>query len=273
MRNARRYSGRKIAGALSAALALGLSGCTGTGYSPPAPQGPVGSTETGTFFAASQPLGNGTARGFVTLNRGVPVAIGWEMTEAALTGLPTLGFDVPLVQFYPLPPQASVTPFKNIFLIWFDAHGPVGIGDVPHFHPLLLRLPPQPPTNPPKENLPVAAEEIPQDHGQFSGAIVPGVGAGWDDPDEPPAKPGWNSTGYNYLFYNGHMNGVSHGATNGFLASKQTRSGVIKQPQVYPEPGLYPHRHTVRWDDTRKVWIFSWEDWRPAAVSRKPGTT
>src|SRR5205823_14359624 len=96
-----------------------------------------------------------------------------------------------------------------------------------------------------------------------------GLGTADEDPIQPQLQPGWDSTGQNYFFYNGHMNGIGLGATNAFLLRQQAgrepaRSDVIKQPQVYPKPGYYPHRYTVRYDAGRKVNVFALEDFQQA---------
>jgi hypothetical protein len=264
-----------LAALLAGGVLLSLSGCSSGGTNPvgnlpePIPS-PV--VPSGTFYGASKAVGaSGEGRGFVTLQDGAPVEIGFELTENVIPGMPELGFDQPYVDFFPLPAEANATPFKHIVLIWFSEHGPIGVGDVPHFHPLLTRVAPQQPSpNLEKERVPVDPAEIPADHGFFSNAVVPGVGQALDDPAEPPAQLGWNSTGYNYLFYNGHMNAISHGATHDWMNSRQSRGGPIKQPQIYPVAGYYPFAHDFRWNEQRRTWQFVWSDWRaiPAHQAR-----
>lgn len=270
--------------AVSAAALLTLSaggaallsgGCSSGGTIPTGGQEtvPPPVVSSGTFYGPTRAVGaTGEGRGFVTLQNGTPVEVGFELSENVIPGMPDLGFDQPYVDFFALPAEASATPFKYIFLIWFDAHGPIGVGDVPHFHPLMTRVPPQQPSpGLVTERVAIAPEEIPADHGFFSNAVVPGVGQALDDPAEPPALPGWNSTGYNYLFYNGHMNAISHGATHDWMTSKQSRGGPIKQPQVYPVPGYYPFAHDFRWNEQRRTWQFVWKDWRAVSAAQARG--
>jgi len=192
-----------------------------------------------------------------------------EISSAALTALPRLPFGAAQATFGALPPESSATPFAAIAIGYFPAgHAPVGIGDKPHFHPIFLLMPPQQPDPPnfPKELAPVAPDEVPADNVNL-GDFAPGIGVAYQDPATPQAQPGWDTVGQNYFFYNGHMSGISLGATNAYLlrleAGQDTARGdVIKQPQVYPKPGFYPNRYMVAYDDTRKMYIFELSDFQ-----------
>ncbi len=135
--------------------------------------------------------------------------------------------------------------------------------------------PPQDPSlDPVKLNLNVAPEEVPPDYvnggtlPEAGIATAPGIGIAYEDPAQPQLQPNWNTTGQNYFFYNGHMNGIGLAATTDFLLSHATRTDVIKQPQVHPLAGYYPHRQTVLYDPERRVHVFLVDDFRPAAMSR-----
>ncbi len=67
---------------LSAVLTLMLPGCDEHDEEKPSPV-----VETGTFFGPDQPVGNGVGRTFVTLDHGVPTAMGLELHR----GDPDLG--------------------------------------------------------------------------------------------------------------------------------------------------------------------------------------
>jgi hypothetical protein len=91
--------------------------------------------------------------------------------------------------------------------------------------------------------------------------LAPGIGGVVQDPTTPQARPGWNTIGQNYFFYNGHMNAVGLGATSDCLTTLGGGNGaplgdIIKQPKVYPKPGYYPHNYTVRYDRARDVYVF-----------------
>jgi hypothetical protein len=171
------------------------------------------------------------------------------------------------------------TPFAFLAFSYWSGHDPKGVGDVPHFHPLFALFPPgQPdPPNNAFEVAPVAAEETPQDFidgrklpGGLAGeTLAPGIGTAYEDPIQPQLQPGWNTIAQNYFFYKGHMNGIGLGATNDFLLKQEqgkepTLGEDIKQPQVYPKPGYYPHHWEVRYDRARQVHIFALQDFQQA---------
>ena len=65
------------------------------------------------------------------------------------------------------------------------------------------------------------------------------------------------------------MNGIGLGATNDFLAKQEqgkepALSEVIKQPQVYPKPGYYPHKWSCSYDPSRQVHVFALQDFQQA---------
>lgn len=256
------------------ALALGLAvaGCSGGGGG----GGilgviPTPTPATTTFFASPRALNGGTARGYVALRGQVPVAVGMEMTDKAFETVPVLPAGQPQVTLgIPLPAQASLTPFVQIGMAYFTSHPPAGIGDRPHFHPLFLMSAPRQP-DPPSfaaEFTPIAPAELPADNVVLPD-LAPGIGGVVQDPTTPQARPGWNTIGQNYFFYNGHMNAIGLGATDGCLTSLGAKNAspaplgdVIKQPTVYPKPGYYPHSYSVRYDRPRDVYVFELSDFR-----------
>jgi hypothetical protein len=250
----------------SLASAIGLTGCGGGNSG-----GIVNSTRT-VLAAQDVAVGNGRARGFITLRGQTPVSLGFTLTPEALTGLPA-GSD-PAQFLVSLPPEASqYTPFTLIGVAYFNASTSEGLGNVPaHFSPLILINPPGEYDGPnfAKELAPVAPAELAKDH-VYVNQFVPGLGASYDDPAQPQRKPNWNSTGQNYFYYNGHMNGYGLGATIPFLQSKQTRTDTIKQPELYPKPGYYAYRHTVSFNASTNLYTVEISDFRykDASVSIK----
>jgi hypothetical protein len=272
---------RLLRTACFALLPLTLAACGGGGGDG-GPSQPVVVADTGTFYSSPVQIlvgGSnlvGVGRGFVTVNQGVPTAVGLDLAAEAVKQLPVPGFDSPAIYGVALPPESVYTPFTYIAISYWSGHTPQGIGDVPHFHPLFGIYPPQlPDPTFANEIMQPAPEEIPKDHFMQAGsdAVAPGIGAAWQDPIQPQNQAGWDSTGQNYFFYKGHMNDIGLGATNTFLLRQQegkepTRSDVIKQPEVYPLPGYYPHRYSVSYDSSRKVHRFVLEDFRKAARVR-----
>ncbi len=244
----------------AATLAVGgtswLAGCGGGSG------GIINPTRT-VLAAQSTPVGNGVARGFVTLRGTVPVSLGFTLTPEALTGLPA--GPAPSQFLVSLPPEASqYTPFQLIGIAYFVASTPTGLGNVPaHFSPLILINPPQA-SDPPdfaKELVVPAPKELAKDH-VYVNQFVPGLGAEYDDPAQPQRKPNWNTTGQNYFYYEGHMNGYGLGATIPFLQSKATRTDAIKQPQLYPKPGYYAYKHSVSYDSSTNLYTVELTDFR-----------
>ena len=135
---------------------------------------------------------------------------------------------------------------------------------------------PDPPNNT-LELMPVALAEIPQDFvdgrtlpGGLAGeTLAPGIGTAYEDPSQPQLQPGWDTIAQNYFFYKGHMNGIGLGATNDFLVKQEqgkepALSEVIKQPQVYPKSGYYPHKWSCSYDPSRQVHVFALQDFQQA---------
>jgi hypothetical protein len=244
---------------------------TGCGSDNDSSSNPAATAKTGTFFADPVPVNGGTARGYVTLNAGVPIGLGVELSTGVLTQLPNLAANDAQATFASFPMESSVTPFRALAIGYFgeSGHPPAGVGDVPHFHPILLLNPVQMP-DPPDfvlETKPVAAAEIPADHVKLED-VAPGIGVAYQDPAQPQNQPGWDSIGQNYFFYGGHMNAYALGATNTYMQRLQAgtdiaRGDVIKQPQVYPIPGAYyPHRYTVSYDEAARVFRFELTDFQ-----------
>ena len=270
--------------AIAATGAATLAGCGGSGNGQVGLNGGTGTlpfaTPAGsrTFFGPENKVLIGASklvkvgRGFVTLDaNNRPIFVGLQMYNDAVNELPTPPlFNNPNAYGVNLPPEAVYTIFSFIAIADFSGHLPRGIGDVPHFHPVFVTGTPQSPNPPnnPEETKPIAAGELPADH-EIIDDVAGGIGQGVQDPAQPQNQPGWDSTGQNYFFYGGHMNAIALGATHAYLRRQErgtqgTGSDVIKQPQVHPKPGFYPHRYTVRYDQKSKAHFFVMEDFRPA---------
>ena len=177
---------QRRSGALPSSLWMGLmlvSGACGRSCAATAAM----NNETGTFYADPVPLNGGNVRGYVTLQNGVPTAVGMELSSGVLTNIPPLPLNAASATFGPLPPESAATPFAAIAVGDFPTgHQPAGIGDKPHFHPIFLLMPPQQP-DPPSfalEATPVAPAEVPADHVNL-GDVAPGIGIAYQDPAQP----------------------------------------------------------------------------------------
>lgn len=195
------------------------------------------------------------------------MAVGFELTEAALAGHVLAPADEATQFFVPLPAEASATPYVALAIAYSSGHVPphseVEAVEPAHFHTVFLMNPPGAPQDPPVEDAPVDPSEIPQDHVRV-GQVVPVLGSNYDDPTLPLGYPPKATLGQNVFYYNGHMNGMHIGEAVEFLANKLSRSGVIKQPQVFPKPGQYPRRWRVYFDANRNTHVFLLEEFQTA---------
>jgi len=225
---------------------------------------------TATQFAAKKDIGIDIGKTYIELKDGVPIVVGWQMPDIAISNLPIAAFDTPDVYFLPLPPEADATPFKFMaFSNWTQGHRPVGTGDPPHIHPLIGIAPPGAPTDDNHDELaPVNnPDEIPE--GYVLGSLIPGagttiasgIGQAFEYPSAPQLQPGWNTTAQNYFFYKGHLNAIGMGATYAFLNTHQTAVLPITQPKLYPIAGWYPTKNVTRYDAGLKCVIFELTDW------------
>jgi hypothetical protein len=270
---------RKILGARFAAalapivlLAVTLAGCGG-GFNNNFYNG-----DTGLFYGAFQPLGAGNGRTFIELNNGIPVRLGLEFSPDALTFLPNTDPDqvIPFL-FSPLPNKTHGTPLTNVLVGYVSNHP--ATAEPAHFHLVLLIRPLQITTAPfTHERTPVASGEVPEGHillkdaANPTGVVVPGGGVIYDDPNEPAGKPPETTLGQNYMFFDGHMNGLILGETATFFRRKQSFSKVIKQPQIYPREGYYPTKWGVRYDAANDRHVIEATDFRIAHRVVTPGT-
>lgn len=95
---------------------------------------------SGTFYGQAQTVGAGTARTYVNLTNGVPVELGFELSEDAMQALPAgekwhAGMHHSYKEYLlPLPREADATPIKLLEMDWNPGgHEPPGVYDVPHF--------------------------------------------------------------------------------------------------------------------------------------------
>lgn len=255
---------------------IGLAGCGGGGG-----RNETLNADSGTFYSADQPMGNGVARSFIELDNGLPVRQGMEFVPAALVNLPDVAEDIPAVAFIgPFPSKTHGTAFTNVVNVYSSGHQPPNTAapEPAHLHVTILIRPPLQTTAPfTLEKQAVVPAEVPAGHVRVvdavnpEGVIVSGVGVSYDDPKEPANRPPLTTIGQNYFFLQGHMNAIALGPTLPFLKSKATLDQAIKQPQIYPREGYYPRRWKVRFDTNRQVHIIELTDFKKATRVAVPG--
>lgn len=199
---------------------------------------------------AGLPLGRGTATSWVALDaRGAPVAVGVDLTEAALDGLPGHKSDIDLA----LPPEARQAGYDHVGLDW-QAHGhaPAGVYDVPHFDVHFYRIGPAErdrivPEDPEFEARlarPPAAGTVPP--GLRRGASTPRMGQHWGIADAAPDGAGRPFERVMILgTYDGRLI---------FLEPMMTRAFLLTRPEV-TVPVRAPERAegTLWWPDAYSV--------------------
>lgn len=251
------------------ALAATLGGCGGGGdnfnLNPPvATPTPVPTPVpglAGTFAGPDKKVGNGTAHSFVVLNNlGVPTSIGMQFTESALSGLPAApvtGTDFLLTS----PPQAAASGFNDLTMDWNPlGHAPPGIYDKPHFdfhfylltHAQRALITPNAPNGdkaPPPGAAPPGYVDT---HG-----IVPQMGVHWVDTTSPEFHGQPFTHTFIYGFFNGSMAFEEPMITLAFLQTHPNFTGPIRQPLIYPRPGLYPTSYSVKFDAATRTYTVS----------------
>jgi hypothetical protein len=223
-------------------------------------------------------LGNGRARSYVLLNKGVPLEVGIALDERALDGLrppmPPMddmpeGGDHVHVDFdpYVVPmPAQNPTPYKFIELDWNPAgHEPANIYTLPHFDFHFYKIevaerdaivPTDPAFAVKSANVP-APEFMPEF--AFSPpplTAVPKMGVHWVDIRSPEIQPPPNNKKFTTTFLNGTYNGAVI-----FQEPMITREFILSKPNVtIPIPvaarvtpaGYYPSAYSITYDEQAK---------------------
>lgn len=233
-----------------------------------------------TVYGASQTLGGGTARTYVTLNaEGKPVSLGVALSEAALTNLPmTPNAPSPSAAMLQLalPVDAPVTGYNHVMLDWNPVgHEPDHVYTLPHFDFHFYNLTPQQvmaimPTDPqwatkaaalpPTQYVPagyVAASvlaNIPA-----GAAAVPMMGLHWLDVASPELQPPPAGKTFTETFIYGSYDGkfifLEPMITKAYIESLKNTNGMsraIPSPAQVQTAGYYPSKYSIRYDSATK---------------------
>jgi hypothetical protein len=210
------------------------------------------------FTGEPQPVGNGTARSWVTLDKdGKPTAIGVTFTEAALSGLPqSLTPGLIWTEFIlPLPPEAAATGFDHIGLNWNPkGHDPEGVYKVPHFdfHFYLISPAARERITTRGDDLervrkPLPPEFVPEGYIAAPASEEPGMGLHLVEPNSHEFHGKAFTHTFIYGSYNGQMIFAEPMITKAFLETKPDITVPIKLPAKYQKPGYYPTRYSVKY--------------------------
>ena len=223
-------------------------------------------------------LGNGRARSYVTLLKGVPLEVGVAFDETALQGLrgpmPPMGgmegdegHEHLDSDMYTLAlPAQNPTPYKFIELDWNPAgHEPAGIYTLPHFDFHFYKidvaerdaiLPSDPAFVTKSANVPAAEFMAPFAFSPPPLIAVPAMGVHWIDIRSPELQPPPNNKKFTTTFINGTYNGKVI-----FQEPMITREFILSKPNVtIPVPvaarstpaGYYPSAYSITYDAQAK---------------------
>ena len=193
-------------------------------------------------------VGNGTARA-VVFKRGSDVtSIGIQLTDGALTNLPTT---MPGTEWtIALPAGTDVGQWDHLALDWNpQGHPPPMVYTVPHFdfHFYMISPAEQMAIQGGQDQVPVPDQYVPQDYASQVES-VPMMGVHWADTlaTEYHGQP-FDHT-FIYGFHQGQMIFVEPMITLAFLQDGGDFSGHVKQPAAFQGSGRYPTAYAVRHD-------------------------
>ncbi|WP_088889617.1 DUF5602 domain-containing protein [Leptolyngbya ohadii] len=205
---------------------------------------------------ASQPIGQGTASSYVSLNdRGQVSEVGVILSESVLKDLPSQMTEVDLA----LPPQAlSSTPFTHIGLNWNpQGHLPPPIYGIPHFdlHFYTISQATRRQITATDEDAAKAyqipeASLVPANYVMAPDSAEPGQGSHWVNPNAPEfqgAPHGFDHT-FIYGFYDGRMSFLEPMISKTMLEQHQSFDEAIARPARYSPSGVYPNRYSLSYD-------------------------
>jgi hypothetical protein len=263
-----------------AVLALALAACADpvpTSVTPDAPSFTRAGDEPGTHRQYGTPIkfGEGRARSYVVLNKGVPVEVGLALDERALDGLrppiqhePGEGGEHAHEDFdaYTVPmPAQNPTPYKFIELDWNPAgHPPEGVYNLAHFDFHFYKIsvdqrdaivPTDPLFQVKSENAP-GPQFIPPFYIAPAMVAIPRMGVHWIDVRSPELQPPPNNKKFTTTFLTGTYDGAVI-----FQEPMITREFILSKPNVeIPLPvaakvspaGYYPTAYSITYDAQAK---------------------
>lgn len=280
--HSRRFErGVRLVAAIGTALVLAACANSGTQATGGAPT--TEASQAGTTFGPSQPLGNGTAKTYVTLDAaGQPTEVGLRLSATALDNLPqnTGPGDATMLAF---PDQAVGTPFNHVMLNWNpQGHDPIELFGKPHFdvHFDMVDMAAMQAVNPDDPQFAAKAAHlpdpkyVPQDYvvppGPPAAAqAVPGMGVHLVDGSDPTLVPG------KYNFQQIIISGVWDGRytftepmiTREWLLTQPTLQGNLKQPQAYQQTADYPTTYSIHVDPPTKDYVIALAGMTPRQAS------
>ena len=245
MINLKNYSHRLLGTFLLLCL-LVMSGCELEDFiQPEKPRAVV-------HYGPATSLLGGTARTWVEMVNGKPVAIGVEMSEGVLQDLP----DEMEMSFLKLPGQAHATGIKSVMVDWNPmGHDPAGVYTVPHFDFHFFKI-----TEAQVRQIGAGIDEGAYklvDRGVFPPIYtfgpepfaVPNMGVHWVDVTSPEFSP----AGFGKTFIYGSLGERVHFfepmITLAYLKGMEANESVktpVPSLLKHEEPGYYPESYTIK---------------------------
>lgn len=228
---------------------------------------------SGIFYGEAQTVGAGTARSYVNLTNGVPVEIGFELSEGALQALPAgekwhAGMNHSYKEYLlPLPREAEATPIKLLELDWNPGgHEPPGVYDVPHFdfHFYTISRAERDAINEAAPDYMKKAEHLPAPDlvpaGYFTPppiTPVPRMGVHWAnrDAEELRGKPFTHT--FIYGSWDGRMIFYEPMIAHSFLASKPDVTSSFPTAQCTQPSGYHPSQYSIRYNRDARTYRVS----------------
>ena len=237
-------------------------------------------------YGASQVLGQGTARSYVTLdNAGRPSSLGVAISETAMSSLPQTpmpGMPSAAMLSLSLPADAVITGFDHVMLDWNPAgHEPAHVYTLPHFDFHFYQITPAErdllvPTNPEfgtKSGIFPSAEYVPTGYLPAStlantppaASAVPLMGMHWLDTTSPELQPPPNGKTFASTFiygsYNGRFTFLEPMITKAFIETAKDKPQGISFPVAVPtkvaKTGMYPNAYSISYNASAKEYRIS----------------
>jgi hypothetical protein len=226
-------------------------------------------SKAGTFYGPSLDFADGSARTWVTTDEGGdPTALGVEMTDGVLEGLPTTvtgPSPTALMVTLPLPSQAAGTGFDHAELGWNpNGHEPPQLYGQPHFdlHFYMVSgaeeaaiLPSDPEYATKAGNLPsgdfVPAGYVPPP-GPAAASAVPQMGLHWTDVHSPELNGQPFTNTFIYGSWDGRFTFLEPMITKAYLETHPNTSQAIPQPAKWPKAGRFPTEYKVSYNASER---------------------
>jgi hypothetical protein len=220
---------------------------------------------SGTFYGEPQAVAAGTARSYLTMKEGLPVEIGFELSEEALRSMPPgekwqPGHEHKMTEYLlPLPAEAETSIVKVLELDWHPGgHEPPGVYDVPHFdfHFYTISLAERNAIDPADPDYMKKAEQVPSPDLLPAGCVtatpvtpIPRMGVHWvyGDAEELHGKP-FTKT-FIHGSWQGRMVFYEPMIAKAFLESKPDVTVQITAAKCYEPAGYHPTTYRIRYDD------------------------